>query len=124
MGSEEPKVRGVVSEVGLERDEDHFHSFKLKISVVVKAGRSLSYEEGERRMRRFRKELLGKEVDLITIMVRCPICDRGFNTEKGMKQHMRMAHPKKAKKKRKTPRKKKTKKTSKQGKKTGRDSGF
>ncbi|MCW3991684.1 MAG: C2H2-type zinc finger protein [Candidatus Bathyarchaeota archaeon] len=108
MSSEEPKVRGIVSEVGLERDEGHFRSFNLKIGVLVKGERRLGYEQGERLMRQFRKELLGKEVDVTPIMVRCPICGRGFNSERGMKQHVRMNHEKKkAKKTRKTRRKKK-----------------
>jgi len=108
VGSEEPKIKGIVSEVGLERDEDHFHSFNLKIGVVVKAGKSLDYERGERMMRQFRKELLGKEVEITPIMVLCPICGRGFNTEQGMRQHMRMTHEKKkaTKKRRKAPQKK------------------
>ena len=125
MASEAPKIRGVVREVGLERDDDRFRSFNLRIGIVVKAGKSLSYEEGERMMRRFRKELLGKRVEIAAIMVLCPICGKGFNTEQGMKQHMRLTHEKKkkAKKKRKTS-SKKTKKTSKKRKKAGGASGF
>lgn len=112
VDSEEPKFRGVVSEVGLERDGGHFRSFNLKIGVVVKAGKRLGYEEGERMMRRFRKELLGKDVEVITIMVHCPICGKGFNTEQGMNQHKRMMHgEKKAKRTRKAAPKRKPKKT-------------
>jgi len=123
VASEAPKIRGVVREVGLERDDDRFRSFNLRIGVVVKAGKSLSYEEGERMMRRFRKELLGKRVEIAAIMIPCPICGKGFNTEQGMKQHMRLTHEKKkkAKKKRKTP-SKKARKTSK--KRAGGTSGF
>lgn len=106
VSSEEPKVRGIVSEVGLERDEGHFRSFKLKIGVLVKDERRLSYRDGERLMRQFRKELLGKEVDVTPIMFRCPICGKGFNSERGMRQHARMIHEKKkAKKKGKASRK-------------------
>jgi len=109
VDSEEPKVRGVVSEVGLERDEDHFRSFNLKIGVLVKGEKRLSYEEGERMVSRIRKELMGKEVDVTPIMVRCPVCGRGFNSERGMTQHMRVAHEKKeAKKKASASRKKRS----------------
>lgn len=95
MDAEEPKIRGVVTEVGLERDEDHFRSFNLKIGVLVKAGRSLSYEEGERMMGRLQRELLGREVEVTAVMVRCPDCGKGFNSEQGMRQHMRIMHAKK-----------------------------
>lgn len=122
MSDEEPKIRGVVSEVGLERDEDHFRSFNLKIGVVLKAGKSLTYKEGEQQMRRFRKELLGKEVEVSAILFKCPTCGRGFNTEQGMKQHVRMTHKKtkKKRKKRKTSKKKKTGKSSKSKKADGK----
>jgi len=118
VDSEETKVRGVVREVGIERDESHFNSFNLKIGVVVKAGKSLSYEAGERLMRQFRKELLGKEVKIAPIVVLCPVCGKGFKSEQGMKQHMRMIHEKKAKKRKAAPRKK-PKKASKPGRKAG-----
>ena len=112
VGSEEPKVKGVVKEVGLERDEGQFHSFNLKIGVVVKAGKSLNYEDGEQLMRQFRKELLGKEVNITPITFPCPICGRGFKSEQGMKQHMRIVHEKKTRKKakKKSSSKKKRKK--------------
>jgi len=66
VSSKKPKIKGVVSEVGLERDEDHFRSFNLKMGVVVNAGKRLSYEEGERMMRGFRKDFLGKTVEITT----------------------------------------------------------
>ena len=119
MGSEEPKVKGVVSEVGLERDENHFSSFNLKIGVVVEAKKNLSYEEGVQLMRQFRKELLGKEVEITSKIFRCPVCDKGFNTEQGMKQHIRMTHETKKeakKRKKKKPSSKKPKKASKKKK--------
>lgn len=110
MDSEESKVKGVVKEVGLERDENHFRSFNLKIGVVIKADKSLNYEEGEQMMTWFRKALLGREVEVAPIMVPCPICGKGFKSEQGMKQHVRMVHEKKSKKKGKSPSKKKSKK--------------
>lgn len=107
VDSEEPKLRGVVSEVGIERDEEHFRSFNIKIGVLVKSEKRIDYDEGERMMRSLRKEILGKDVEVTTIIIRCPICDKGFKSEQGMNQHKRMMHAdkikkKKAKKKRKT----------------------
>ena len=95
MDSVEPKIKGVVSEVGLKRDEDQFSSFNLKIGVLLKHRKSLTYEQGEKMIGRFRKELLGKEIEITTIKVLCPICRKGFNTEQGMKRHVRMVHEKK-----------------------------
>ena len=92
MNSNEPRLKGVVKDVGLERDEEHFRSFNLKIGVVVKAEKSLSYEEGERMMRQFRKEFLGKEVEIASIIFRCLKCGREFNNEQGLKRHTRIAH--------------------------------
>jgi len=113
MSDEEPKVRGVVSEVGLERDEERFRSFNLKIGVVLKADKSLTYREGEKQMNRFRKEFLGKTVEVSAIIHRCQVCGRGFNTEQGMKQHIRMTHEKTKKNaKKRKPSKKKTRKSS------------
>ena len=64
MSSRKPKIRGVVREVGLERDENQFHSFNLKMGVVVNAGKKLSYEEGEKVMKGFRQDFLGKTVEI------------------------------------------------------------
>lgn len=64
MSSRKSKIRGVVREVGLERDENQFHSFNLKMSVVVNAGKKLSYEEGEKVMKGFRQDFLGKTVEV------------------------------------------------------------
>lgn len=111
MDSEETKVRGVINVVGIERDEDHFRSFNLSLGVVVKDGKGMSYEEGEKLMNVYRKEYLGREVNITPIMVICPTCGKGFNSEQGMKQHVRIVHQKKKKstrtrtKRKTTPRK-------------------
>ncbi len=101
---ENQKFKGVVEEVGLQRDGDKFNSFNLTVSMVVE--KKLTYTQGERLMTRFRKELLGKNVEIAAIIHTCPICGKGFNTEHGMKQHQRRIHDKT----KKTP--KKTKKTT------------
>jgi uncharacterized Zn finger protein (UPF0148 family) len=68
-----------------------------------------------------RKELLGKNIEFEAISIPCPVCGRTFNTEAGMKQHVRLQHSDgvdtaKPKKKKKAPSKKKSsKKTSKKG---------
>ena len=64
MSSRKPKIRGVVREVGLERDENQFHSFNLKMGVVINAGKKLSYEEGEKVMKGFKQDFLGKAVEI------------------------------------------------------------
>ena len=64
MSSRKPKIRGVVREVGLERDENQFHSFNLKMGVVINAGKKLSYEEGEKVMKGFKQDFLGKTVEI------------------------------------------------------------
>ena len=115
---ENQKFKGVVEEVGLQRDGDQFNSFNLTVSMVVKTEKKLTYTQGERLMTRFRKELLGKNVEIAAIIHTCPICGKGFNTEHGMKQHQRRIHdktkktPKKTAAK-KTPTKKRARKTSK-----------
>ena len=115
---ENQKFKGVVEEVGLQRDGDQFNSFSLTVSMVVKTEKKLTYTQGERLMTRFRKELLGKNVEIAAIIHTCPICGKGFNTEHGMKQHQRRIHdktkktPKKTAAK-KTPTKKRARKTSK-----------
>jgi uncharacterized membrane protein YkoI len=117
------KFKGVVEEVGLQRNGDQFNSFNLTISMVVKTEKSLTYTQGEHLMSQFRKDFLGKNVEIAAIVHTCPICGKSFNTEHGMKQHRRRIHDKKkkapkkttAKKivEKKTPTKKRTRKTSK-----------
>jgi uncharacterized C2H2 Zn-finger protein len=41
-------------------------------------------------------------VEISAIVVACPVCGKGFNTEQGMKQHVRMVHEKKKKPVKKT----------------------
>ena len=86
------KLRGVVREIGLEREEGRFHAFRVRLGVILKGEGAMDYEEGERLVRRLRRELLGKEVELETLIYRCPICGRGFNSEMGLKIHMRRSH--------------------------------
>ena len=117
------KFKGVVEEVGLQRDGDQFNSFNLTVSMVVKTEKSLTYTQGERLMTQFRKELLGKNIEIAAIIHTCPICGKGFNTEQGMKQHQRRIHDKKKKTPKKTTKttaKKTTAKKTPPGRKRGR----
>jgi len=120
VAQEDLKFKGVVSDVGLVRDGEQFRSFNLTIGVTVKTGKNMGYEEGERLMHQFRKDLLGKDVELVAVTFPCPVCGRAFNTEQGMKQHVRMVHEeketkggKKGSSKKKTSKAKKSKKNTK-----------
>lgn len=101
----EDKFQGVVSHVGLERDEAEFLNFNLTLGILVKTDKKLSYTEGERLIKRLQKELLGKNIELEAVAVPCPVCGKTFNTESGMRQHLRKQHedeeekPKKGEKK-------------------------
>ena len=113
MESDYQKVKGVVGEVGLERDDERFNAFNVKISIVVDSGKAMTLDQGEQLIKQFRKELLGKKVEVTAIVVLCPVCGKGFNTEQGMRQHARMVHEKKKKKAvKKTKKKGSRKKTS------------
>lgn len=104
MDASRSKVKGMVSEIGLERDDEHFRSFNLKISVVIKPLKILDYDEAERLMRQFRKDLLGREVELTSTIFRCPTCGREFKNERGLNKHLKTVHKvKKAEKNRETP---------------------
>jgi hypothetical protein len=114
------KIKGVVGEIGLERNGGKFNSFNLTVGLVLKTG-GLTYAQGERLIVEMRKELLGKIVEIAEIIHLCPVCEKGFNTMQGMKQHVRMVHEKgkkketvKAEKPKAAPKKKKRarKKTS------------
>lgn len=106
LSEENQKLKGVIGEVSLERDEDRFNTFNVTMKVIVDNGKPLSYDRGETLVQQFRKGLLGKKVELSAVVVACPVCGKGFNTEGGMKQHMRMIHGDKkgSRKRRKTKR--------------------
>ena len=89
------KIKGIVGEVGLERNEGAFNSFSVNLSLTLKG--SLNYAQAEKRITEMRKELLGKAVEIAEIIHLCPVCEKGFNTMQGMKQHVRMVHKKKGK---------------------------
>ena len=88
----EEKLLGVVNEIGLERDEERFANFNLKVGVLMRTDKRLSYNEGERLIRQLRKELLGKNIEFEAIAIPCPICSKTYNSELGMKQHLRRQH--------------------------------
>ena len=94
------KIKGIVGEVGLERNEGKFNSFSVTVGLTLKTG-GLTYAQGERLIAEMRKELLGKEVEIAEILHLCPVCEKGFNTMQGLNQHIRMVHEK-GKKKKKT----------------------
>lgn len=115
MESDYQKVKGIVGEVGLERDGERFNAFNVKISMVVDSGKAMTLDQGEQLIMQFRKELLGKKVEITAIVVPCPVCGKGFNTEQGMKQHKRRVHEKKKKKTEPKAAKKTPKKARKKG---------
>jgi len=92
MAAEDEKFQGVVSHVGLERDEAEFLNFNLTLGILVKTEKKLTYTEGERIVKRLQKELLGKNIELGAVAVPCPVCGKTFNTETGMRQHLRKQH--------------------------------
>jgi hypothetical protein len=92
LAIEDEILKGVVSEVGIIRDEDQFRNFNLTIGITVETDKKLSYKQGERLLRQFRKNLLGKKIEVQPIAVPCPICGKAFNSEFGTRQHMRMVH--------------------------------
>jgi uncharacterized C2H2 Zn-finger protein len=92
MAQEDQKRLGTVSEVGLERDSTEFTSYNLKVGIKLKAEKKLTYNEGERLIKQLKKELLGKNIELEAVAVPCPMCGKVFNSETGMKQHVRRQH--------------------------------
>jgi uncharacterized C2H2 Zn-finger protein len=92
MAQEDARFVGVVNQVGLERDEEEFRSFNLTLGIKVKIGKKLSLKEGERLIKQMRKDLLGKNIEFEAISIPCPVCGKVFNTEAGMKQHVRRQH--------------------------------
>jgi hypothetical protein len=120
MAQDDTKLHGVVSQVGLERDEAEFRSFNLTLGIKVKTGKKLSLKEGERLIKQMRRDFLGKNIEFEAISVPCPVCGKTFNTESGMKQHLRRQHndgvdTAKPEKKKASPKKKASKKPSKKG---------
>ncbi len=118
LDAENQSIKGRVAEVGLTRHEGQYNTFNITLSMVLES-KSLTYDEGEQLMKQFRKELLGKDVEIAAIVFPCPVCGKGFNTEQGMKQHVRMVHEKKrkkgTKKKARATKKKTTRKKSSRG---------
>jgi hypothetical protein len=92
MANEYDKFHGIVNEIGLVRDEEQFANFNLKVGILVKTEKKLTYKEGERIIKKLRKDLLGKNIELELIAIPCPICGKIFNTELGAKQHQRRMH--------------------------------
>ena len=92
MALEDVKYEGVVCEVGLERDHEEFRNFNLTVAITVKTDKKLNLREGEKLIKQLQRELLGKNIELGAVAIPCPTCGRSFNTENGMKQHMRRAH--------------------------------
>ncbi len=92
MAQDDPKLLGTVSEVGLERDEQEFRNFNLTVGIRLKTEKKLSYAEGAKLIKQLKKDLLGKNIELEAIAVPCPFCGKTFNSETGMKQHVRRQH--------------------------------
>jgi hypothetical protein len=121
MAQDDPKLLGTVSEVGLERDEQEFRNFNLTVGIRLKTGKKLSYAEGEKLIKQLKKDLLGKNIELEAIAVPCPFCGKTFNSEIGMKQHVRRQHDgeeeplKKRRRRKKVAAKTPTKKLAKKG---------
>ncbi len=119
--AQDEKLLGVVNAVGLERDDQEFRNFNLTVGIKIKTEKKITYTEGEKLMKQLQKDLMGKNIELGTVAVPCPICGKTFNSEQGMKQHQRLQHAeeepkkkghgKKTTGKKKTPAKKKAKKT-------------
>jgi hypothetical protein len=92
MAIVDEKLEGVVSEVGMERDENEFHNFNLTVGIQLKTNRKLNLGDCEKLIKQLRKDLLGKNIELEPIAVPCPVCGKTFNSELGMKQHFRILH--------------------------------
>ena len=119
--AQEDKLHGVVNAVGLERDDQEYQNFAITVGIKIKMDKKMSYTEGEKLIKQFQKDLLGKNIEMGAVAIECPICGKTFNSEQGMKQHQRLQHAdeeppkKKGRKKEAEPKKApaKKKKTSK-----------
>ncbi|MCJ7731532.1 C2H2-type zinc finger protein [Candidatus Bathyarchaeota archaeon] len=106
--AQEDKLIGVVNAVGMERDEQEYQSFTITLGIKIKIDKKVSYTEGEKIMKQFQKDLLGKNIEMGAIAVECPICGKVYNSEQGMKQHQRLQHGDEEPPKKKRGRQKKT----------------
>ncbi len=106
--AQEDKLLGVVNAVGMERDEQEYQNFTITVGIKIKTDKKVSYTEGEKIMKQFQKDLLGKNVEMGAIAVECPICGKVYNSEQGMKQHQRLQHGDEEPPKKKRGRQKKT----------------
>ena len=116
MALEDVKLLGVVDNVGLQRDENEFRNFNLTVGIRVKTDKKLTFTEGERLIRQLKKDLLGKNIEIGAIAIPCPVCGKTFNTEQGMKLHVRKQHegePEEKAEKKPKPKRKGKKKASK-----------
>jgi hypothetical protein len=91
---QQEKILGVVNAIGIERDELEFRNFTLIMGIKIKTDKKITYNEGEKIIKKLQKSLLGKNIELETISIPCPICNKTFNSEQGMKQHKRLTHDK------------------------------
>jgi uncharacterized C2H2 Zn-finger protein len=108
MAQEDMKKLGVVSEIGIERDAQEFTSYNLTVGIKLKSDKKLTYAESERLVKVLKKELMGKNIELEAVAVPCPYCGKIYNSDKGMKAHVRSQHDGEELPKRKPRRSKKT----------------
>ncbi len=92
MAQDDLKKLGIVSEIGLERDAQEFTSYNLTVGIKLKSDKKLSYAESERLVKALKKELMGKNIELEAVAVPCPYCGKVYNSNKGMKAHVRSQH--------------------------------
>jgi hypothetical protein len=105
MASGDEKFEGIVSQVGMERDENEFHNFNLTVGIQLKTNKKLNLLDCEKLIKQLKKDLLGKNIELEPVAVPCPECGKTFNSELGMKQHYRLVHYTKEEPTKKTRRK-------------------
>jgi hypothetical protein len=96
VASDDIRLKGSVREIGIIRDSDRHDSFNIAISIAIKTEGKVSYDEAERISNKYRKEYLGKDVEFLAVNIPCPYCDKVFNSDFGLKQHVLRLHPEKA----------------------------